>query len=170
MKLEYTLELDDVVSFSLRHMRQLPEAVRLRKRYRVLVPAIYFVVGCLWAFLLPQHWLVSIFIIILAGLWYRFYDKAWDLKKSKQLKKLFKKNKDLRVGEPQELILQNDCLVARSSSNEARIKWSSIIEMVEEKDSIYLYLTEEDGIIIPRERAGDDVEWDDLRSYLRALL
>lgn len=162
MKIEYTLELEDIVLYNLKYIRSLPESLKSIKRNRWILPLIYGSIGVAILGVTPEHWLMGGFLVLLSGLWFKFYPSVWDQKTARQLKRHFKKRDDLNLKTLNTINFKGDCFEVKSSSREGKIHWNQVIKAESDNLYIYLYLTEEDAIIIPKSRIDDKSKWEAL--------
>lgn len=165
MKLSYTVSLEDVVLFNLEYIKALPESIKVVKRNRLILPIIYGVVGCgilLWQ---PQHWLMSAFVILLGAGWYFFYPRVWERKTARALKKHLKKREDLQLGGQHVLKIKDDSFEVKNDNRSVNIHWDEVRRSVINKNYVYLFLTEQDAIIIPRERIKEEIAWEEICKF-----
>lgn len=161
MKITYTLTLEDVVAFNLEYIKTLSESVKTIKRNRLILPIVYGVIGVVVFLLQPEHFFLASFVLVLALLWYFFYPQVWERKTARALKKHLKKREDLRLGGKHELEIKDKYIEAKSESRNGKVPWKEVRRIIVNKYYIYLFLTDRDAIIVPRERIEEAVVWED---------
>lgn len=171
MEIEYTTDLEDVLAFNLYHLRKNPGLGARQRRSRILIVSVYGLVGLSWLYFDPGHWLMALIFLGLGGLWYRFYNRTWEERVRRQIHKSYPKIKEAKKAEEkQRLRLKADGIYVQRGGQEGLISWAQIFNLVCLDDYIYIYLNQEESIIIPRKKIVGNIIWDKLCEGLRSGL
>lgn len=76
----------------------------------------------------------------------------------KKVRKIFKD----KACKAQELEFRPNGIWAKSDTYAGEIPWNAIERVVENTDYVFLYLSEDDAIIIPRREVESGVDWKEL--------
>lgn len=163
MKIIYTITNEDIVKFNIQHLSKLSRIKRVQKKNKVIISSLYIAIAIAWFICKPSHWPMAWILLFLGTLWYFFYPKVWERRMVKKINKIFK-DKPCKA---QELEFRPNGIWAKSDSYRGEIPWNAIERVVENKNYLFLYLSEEDAIIIPRSEVESGVDWEELLDCIK---
>lgn len=166
MKIRYQIGSEDVVAFNLQHLISLPAISKKHLKSRVILSVIYGLTALGLFIYDPGYWPFAWLLMFFAILWFIFYPKVWE---QRLRRKILKALKDKQYGLC-ELDLREDGIFAKNDKMEGFLSWQEIKKVVVTDNHIFIYLTEDDGIIISKSglQEKDRVDWRRLCEWVRA--
>lgn len=164
MKVSYKVKEEDIVTFNLWHLKTMPKLVKTRNRSRLLVSGFYGAIGVGFFAFDRSYWAFSWILIFLAVMWALFYPRVWERRLRKKVLKALKGREDHGV---HSLEFEDEGVVAKNDIKEGWIPWENILRIVETGEHIFLYITEDNAVIVPREGLDDEEEWNELCEEVR---
>lgn len=165
MKITYVLENEDVINFNIQHLNKLSRIKKIQKKNRILISSLYGIIALTWVIIDPGHWPMSWILAFLGVLWYFFYPKVCQRRMSKKVRKIFK-NKEIKS---QELEFNHQGIQAKKGNQSGFIPWNAIKKIVQNENYLFLYLNEDDGIIIPRKEIENRISWEKLLDCVKSF-
>ncbi len=155
MKIRYQIASEDVAAFNLQHLNGLPAIKKRQLKSRVTLSVIYGLTALGLFIYEPGYWPFAWLLMFFAILWFIFYPKVWE---QRLRKKILKALKDKQYG-LYELDLGPDGIFAKNDKMEGFLSWQKIKKIVVTDNHIFMYLTEDDGIIISKAGLEDTFDW-----------
>lgn len=154
MKIEYELEIDDVVQFHVDHFKRDPDWLKRSNRKRIFLALFYAVLGVACYVINSTFWPFAYFLLFVAILWYLFYDKASEARIRRIVRKTLKKHANQF---PKRMMISIKGADIEVTSDDRRVSFTDddIIERIDHGDYHYWYFNEDDAIIIPVHKLDD---------------
>lgn len=166
MNIRYKIAAEDVATFNLQHLKGLPAIRKKQLWHRIIVSGIYGLVAIGLFIYEPAFWPFAWLLMFFAILWFIFYPTVWQHRLRKKILKVFK-NKQYTTSE---INFSSDGLFAKNNEKEVQIPWSNIKKLVHTDQHIFMYLTEDDGIIIPKAGLEKEVNWNELYEFIKKFM
>lgn len=159
MKINYSLNQDDYLSFNTYHAKNSESVKSNLKIQRFITPLLFFI----FPFIaknktdIPFWYWIGIFSVVYI-VWAVYYPKYYFNSIKKGVKKMLKegKNQDLLGSKTVEL-RQNDILSSGENS-ESKVKWNTVERYVETNDHIFIYISAMEAYIVPKRSFNNDEE------------
>lgn len=164
MRISYKIKSEDIIAWNVQHLNQVPRLKKLQLRNRLIISSLYGLIAISWFIYEPAHWPFAWILMFLAVLWYLFYPTVSDYRMIKKIGKAFK---DREFG-VKELRFNDDGIWAKNGIREGDIPWVAIKRIVYSDQYIFIYLTEDDALIIPRNGIDDFISWEKLSDCIKA--
>ena len=165
MKLEYSLEKNDYVTFHLFAASQSPRIIGIRKNRRLLFPLIYLGFSIVSYFIEGLGLALIFFIIGLS--WFLFYPFYERKRYIKHYEKFIDENHKNRFGKIETLEFEEEYILSKDYTGEAKLFISEIEELNEIKDYFFLKFNSGVSLIIPKSSINN---LDQMNQYLKALI
>lgn len=166
IKIRYKIGSEDVAAFNLQHLKEVPSLKKKQWRGRVILSLVYGLIAIALFVYEPAYWPFSWLLMFFAILWFIFYPGVWEQRVRKKVLKIAEK-KEYGVSE---LDFDEDGIAIKNDDMEGVMSWIHIKKVVQTDQHIFMYLTDEEAIIIPRAGLEDEVDWDELGGYIRSCL
>lgn len=149
--LEYELTAQDYIDFNLYHLKYSGKIKNLLFIQRFVMPLIYFVL----AFILARSTNVPLWVWMIVSaavylLWVFVYPARMEKNLSKKLSKALKQEKNSKLLGRHSITLYGDGLTDTGNGGETRVKWSSIMDFVNYKEHLFIFINESRAFIIPK--------------------
>lgn len=169
MKIAYQLSLEDIIAFNVGHVSRSQKVQSKIRRNRFLIPFVYGVVALGLLALNTQFWPVSWFFGFLAVLWFIFYPQVWKQRVVSQVKKRYKEVDFNASHYAYELEFQKEGILASNAAHTNLLPWAKIINIEETVNHLFLFFTEDDGMIIPKKDFIEDNSWSEVIRVIKEL-
>lgn len=163
MKIRYKINSEDVAAFNMQHLKGLPAIKRQQLKHRILLSVVYGLIAVGLFIYEPGYWPFAWLLMFFAVLWYVFYPRVWEHRVRKKILKLYK---DKHYGVC-ELDVGTDGIRVKNDKMEGSLGWDRVKRVVTTDRHIYMYLTEDDGIIISKDGVEACVDWEELVAAVR---
>ena len=162
----YTLRKVDLFEFNEHHAKMNTSYGRSLTRHRFIWPAVFVLIA---VFLVSstKDVLLGLFLITVAILWSTFVSMRIKKNFYKHLMGGISDDDASNVVGEYTLELTEDGLMETKPVGELKITWDSIVKLEKSKSHLYLYLTEDAAIIIPKETLVDK---DSLKPFHKELV
>lgn len=164
MKISYTIRAEDRVMFNIQHLNKSSRIEKIKSKNRIILSILYGVIGLILIIYKPEYWPMTWIMIFLGILWYFFYPIVWKRGMIKKLKKMYTERESW-----QELEFRPQGIWARSNIRSGEIPKEAIKKIIKNEHYLFLYLNEEDAIIIPRREIEKDFAWEELLSCINEI-
>lgn len=163
MKIQYKISSEDVAAFNLQHLKALPQTKKQLLKRRILLSAIYGLLAIALFIYEPGYWPFAWLLMFFAILWFIFYPSAWEYRVRKKILKAFK-DKQYEISE---IDFSKDGIWVKNDQREGFLNWADLKKVMMTNEHIFMYLTEDDGIIISRAGLKKDVYWEKLCMFIK---
>lgn len=164
MKIICEVKCEDVVAFNIQHLKKISGVKKVYLRNRNRISSLYGLIALGWLIYEPACWPFAWVLMFLAILWFFFYPKIWELRVAKKVRKVFKEKQSI----VNELEFSDDGIWAKNATKKGQIPWAAVKRIISGDRYIFLYLTEDDAIIIPRDGLEDFLSWEQLSDSIKA--
>lgn len=164
MKIKYEVTCEDVMAFNIEHLKKTASIKKLQGRNRNAIASLYALIAIALFIYESTYWPFAWMLMFIAILWFLFYPKAWELRVTKKIRKIFKDKESI----VNELEFNNDGIRAKSAKQEGLIPWTAVKRIISGDQYLFLYLTDDDAIIIPRKEVEDFLIWEELSSCIKS--
>jgi len=150
MKIEYTLEKVDFLKYQLYAASKSASIIKSRKKSRLLLPIVYFVLGVLlfvFADLIPALIFFGVGIA-----WYLIYPYYMKNRYIRHFEKYIDENYKNRFGKLVTLEFEGEYIIAIDYIGESRLRIKEIAEINEIQDYIFLKFSSGESLILPKDR------------------
>lgn len=150
-ELEYELIAQDYIDFNLYHLKYSGKIKNLLFIQRFIMPLIYFAM----AFILARSTNVPLWVWLIVSaavylLWVFVYPVRMEKNLSRKLSKALKQDKNTKLLGKHSIILNSEGITDTGNGGETKVKWSSILDFVNYKDHMFIFITESRAFIIPK--------------------
>ena len=167
MEISYHLRLADIIAFNVNHFSTNVKGFSKIKRNRILMPAIYLLVGVMIFLINRWFWPVSLFFISIAILWAKYYPEVCKIRIINRLKKDYKHVDFGSENYAYKLIIFPWGIEASNVSNSGNIFYEEIIDLQSTDSHVFLYLGAKSAIIIPKDSLNPENIWDEMKSNIK---
>lgn len=165
MKLNYSLDQNDFLTFQLYTAFRSPSYKKIRNHNWFIVPIIYTFIASVLFFTSPP--VFSITFLILAVLWTAFYPTYIRKKHAKVYRGYNEEHFKKRFDKPVEVAFLKDYVAMKDYAGEGKIKISEIESMYEIQGYYFLKFTTGIFLIIPKIKISKPKE---VKTYLEKLV
>lgn len=162
MKIRYKIEGEDAVAFNVQHICRLPKIRRLQLRDRIIISALYGLIAIGLFIYEPLYWPFAWLLMFGGIVCFLFYPKVCERRIRTKISRTFK-NKEYGM---YELELTSEGIFAKNDIKEGYIHWAGVKKIIKNDQHVFLYLTEDDAIIIPKDGIEADASWEDLNDCI----
>ena len=150
MKLSYSLDKEDFLTFQLFTAAHSPYIKKMRRINWLLIPVLYVIFSIIFYFLTDP--IFSLGFLVLAILWLVFYPYF----QKRRYEKVYRKhNEEIfknRFGKQIDLSFTKDQVISKDYSGEGKMKLEEIEEINEISDYYFLKFTTGVSLIIPKQK------------------
>lgn len=168
MKIDYELKKEDYIKFNVDHMERTPSIKKTLFTQRYILPIMFLIVP----FVMGNTKDVSFWYWIIMSatfyiVWAVFYQKyiRWNI--GRNVGKLVDEEKDSEMLGHHSILLNEDVMIEKSSLNESKTEYSTIQDIVETKEYVYIYLSSVMAFIVPKRCFKDSSESKDFIDNLK---
>lgn len=149
MEYHYTLTKDDYVAFNMHHAQH-SERVQKVLRVQRWMSLIFLFIPLLVSWI-EGEFLVGMFaaFVLLAVLWFLFYPKYFYGSIKKNIIKVMNEEGNSSLTGEHTIMVTEDGLVEKSSKGEVKTPWSSITQIRETDEHIFILVSAMSGYVIP---------------------
>jgi len=165
MKLQYSLEKNDYVTFQLFTASKSNRIIKKRRNNKILPPLIYIALAVVSYYL--EDIGLSVAFIIIGLLWFLFYPAYERKKYLRHYEKNIEENYKNRFGKLETLEFNEDYILSKDYSGEGKIILSEVEELNEIKEYFFLKFNSGVSLIIPKYKI-DNLE--QVSNYLIGLV
>lgn len=167
MEISYHVSLADIIAFNVNHLCTDAKVLSKIKRNRILMPAIYFLVGVIIFLINKWFWPVSLFFISIAILWMKYYPEVCKIRVINQLKKAYKHVDFGGENYAYKLNIFPWGMEASNVNCSGNVFYEEIIDLQSTDSHLFLYLGTKSAIIIPRDSLNPGEMWDEVKSNIK---
>lgn len=153
MKIEYTLEKIDFLNYQLYAASQSERITKSRKKSRIRLPIIYFILGLL-LFALAD----LIFAIVFIGVgvaWYFLHPYFMKRRYMRHFEKYIDENYHNRFDKTVTMEFDSEYINTTDYLGESKLKIKEITEINEIQDYVFLKFSSGESLILPKDRIGN---------------
>lgn len=163
-KFEYELTKADYVEFNLCHAKHSKQVKKMLLIYRVLGPIIILIGGY---YITAYKDLMGIVIYSIAAvLWAIFFPKIHFKSIERNIKRLIDEGKDTSLFELRKVQIDEKGITEEIIEDGTFKKWNKIVKIETSIDNIFIYTSDLDALIVPRQVIGSDQAVQELIQYM----
>ncbi|PCI23092.1 MAG: hypothetical protein COB62_00450 [Piscirickettsiaceae bacterium] len=165
----YTLRKVDIIEFNEYHARMNGVYGKSVTRHQILWPAVIIVVA-LFIVMSSKEAQTGVYLLVAAFVW-SIAVPAWLKKRFHQhvLEQLSEEDLEQATGD-YTLKITEQGLMEVKPSGESLIGWGSILRLERSKHHVYLYMSDDAALIIPKEMVNDDDDFQEFNLELVSSL
>lgn len=150
MEIQFELFEKDYIDFNMHYISISPTIKRSIFIHRYIISIIYLIAPFVATKItnIPL-WYWSIGFILMYIVWVIFYPKYFRMRAIKHVVKLLKESKNVGMIGKYSLSLTPDCIIGINDSGESRTNWSSVENISETEDYIFIYIGSMKAYIVP---------------------
>ncbi len=155
MEYHYTLTKDDYVAFNMHHAQH-SERVQKVLRVQRWMSLIFLLIPLLVSWV-EGEFLLGMFVAfaLLAVLWFLFYPKYFYRSIKKNIGKVINEGDNSSLTGEHTMMVTEEALVEKSSKGEVKTPWSSITQIRETDEHIFILVSAMSGYVIPTSAFAD---------------
>lgn len=149
LEVSYDVTVNDAVAFAVYHHHASPLLRRRRRFLRVGMSALLAMIAATIAGVSGRPVLGMVGLAFAFGFWLIFprrYEKG--LRES--VAKLYTEGKNLDLLGPTKLVLDTEGMTESTPTRDSRSRWAVVERCVETEDHVFVYLTGDSGVIVPK--------------------
>lgn len=168
MRLFYTLTKEDYVEFNICHINNTPALKKTMGVQRIGIGLAFFLMPFVMHKITGINFnLFMITFSIIGFSWIIFYKFIFKLIMTRGVKKMLKKDEEnILLGE-KVLELKNKKLIKITKDKEEELLLDTIIKIIENKNNIYIYVSEIEAYIIPDKAFKDNNDRVEFLNFLK---
>jgi hypothetical protein len=165
MKLEYSLEKNDYVTFQLFAAAKSKRITKKRRNNKIILPLIYLGLAVVTYFV--EDIGLSIIFLFIGLLWFLFYPAYEKKKYFRHYDKYIEENYKNRFGKVETLNFEEDYVLSKDYTGEGKLFLSEVEELNEIEKYYFLKFNSGVSLIIPKSKIDN---LDQLSQYLKSLV
>lgn len=149
-RLQYSVDLDDIVAFNQFHASQSPTYQRSWRRERWIYPPIFAGLAILWIMSAGRMTASSLAILLLAVAWPVLVPRYLRWRLTRYVRRMYSEGSNASLIGVHEAVTLEDALAVTTPGDDTKIRWSAIGRVLTTPDYGFMYMSATQAVIIPR--------------------